>query len=151
MTSLINLLRWDEERFGLEYDLDIYMIVAVDFSTWARWRIKVSNIFNSKYVLENALTPLPIKTTLISNASSLMSISITDCNRVTCRDWFQLSLKEGLTVSAIRSSARSGLTCGKPYNKRPALCAGLHLRKMLYQWRTQIRPDKVIEMNNFYP
>ncbi|MCV5754859.1 M1 family aminopeptidase, partial [Escherichia coli] len=56
MTSLINSMKWDEERFGLEYDLDIYMIVAVDFFNMGAMENKGLNIFNSKYVLANDQT-----------------------------------------------------------------------------------------------
>lgn len=76
MTSLINSMKWDEERFGLEYDLDIYMIVAVDFFNMGAMENKGLNVFNSKYVLARTI-PRPIKITWILNASSDTSISIT--------------------------------------------------------------------------
>lgn len=66
MTSLKNSMKWDEERFGLEYDLDIYMIVAVDFFNMGAMENKGLNVFNSKYVWP-APTPPPIKTTSISS------------------------------------------------------------------------------------
>ena len=76
MTSLINSMKWDETRFGLEYDLDIYMIVAVDFFNMGAMENKGLNIFNSKYVLARPI-PQRIKITSISNALSATNISIT--------------------------------------------------------------------------
>ena len=68
MTSLNNSMKWDEERFGLEYDLDIYMIVAVDFFNMGAMENKGLNVFNSKYVLWPVPIPPPIKITSILNA-----------------------------------------------------------------------------------
>lgn len=76
MTSLINSMKWDEERFGLEYDLDIYMIVAVDFFNMGAMENKGLNVFNSKYVLARTDTATD-KDYPISNASSATNISTT--------------------------------------------------------------------------
>ncbi len=92
-------MKWDEERFGLEYDLDIYMIVAVDFFDMGAMENKGLNVFNSKYVLALVPIPPPIKTTPdIERVIGHEYFHNWTGNRVTCRDWFQLSLKEGLTV-----------------------------------------------------
>lgn len=98
MESLKKSMKWDEERFGLEYDLDIYMIVAVDSFNMGAMENKGLNIFNSVYVLADE------KTATDSNFLGIESVIGHEYfhnwtgNRITCRDWFQLTLKEGLTV-----------------------------------------------------
>ena len=98
MTSLKNSMKWDEERFGLEYDLDIYMIVAVDFFNMGAMENKGLNIFNSKYVLARSDTATDKDYLDIERVIGHEYFHNWTGNRVTCRDWFQLSLKEGLTV-----------------------------------------------------
>ncbi len=98
MTSLKNSMKWDEERFGLEYDLDIYMIVAVDFFNMGAMENKGLNIFNSKYVLARTDTATDKDYLDIERVIGHEYFHNWTGNRVTCRDWFQLSLKEGLTV-----------------------------------------------------
>lgn len=98
MTSLQNAMKWDEERFGLEYDLDIYMIVAVDFFNMGAMENKGLNVFNSKYVLAKAETATDKDYLNIEAVIGHEYFHNWTGNRVTCRDWFQLSLKEGLTV-----------------------------------------------------
>ncbi len=98
LQSLQRALRWDEERFGREYDLDIYMIVAVDDFNMGAMENKGLNIFNSKYVLAR---PESATDTDFINIESVVGHEYFhnwSGNRVTCRDWFQLTLKEGLTV-----------------------------------------------------
>lgn len=98
MTSLKNSMKWDEARFGLEYDLDIYMIVAVDFFNMGAMENKGLNIFNSKYVLARTDTATDKDYLDIERVIGHEYFHNWTGNRVTCRDWFQLSLKEGLTV-----------------------------------------------------
>lgn len=91
-------MKWDEERFDLEYDLDIYMIVAVDSFNMGAMENKGLNIFNSKYVLAS---PETATDTTYFNIEAIVGHEYFHNwtgNRVTCRDWFQLTLKEGLTV-----------------------------------------------------
>lgn len=98
MAALKKSMKWDEDRFGLEYDLDIYMIVAVDAFNMGAMENKGLNIFNSAYVLADQ------KSATDSNFYGIESVIGHEYfhnwtgNRVTCRDWFQLTLKEGLTV-----------------------------------------------------
>ncbi|MDU2186828.1 MAG: M1 family aminopeptidase, partial [Klebsiella pneumoniae] len=96
MTSLKNSMKWDEERFGLEYDLDIYMIVAVDFFNMGAMENKGLNVFNSKYVLARTDTATDKDYLDIERVIGHEYFHNWTGNRVTCRDWFQLSLKEGL-------------------------------------------------------
>ncbi|WP_372761991.1 M1 family aminopeptidase, partial [Pseudoalteromonas sp.] len=98
MTSLKKAMQWDEERFNLEYDLDIYMIVAVDFFNMGAMENKGLNIFNSKCVLANQQTATDKDYHTIESIVGHEYFHNWTGNRVTCRDWFQLSLKEGLTV-----------------------------------------------------
>ncbi|PLX81481.1 MAG: aminopeptidase N [Desulfuromonas sp.] len=96
--ALKKAMRWDEERFGREYDLDIYMVVAVDDFNMGAMENKGLNIFNSKYVLARPDTATDADYQAIEEVIAHEYFHNWTGNRVTCRDWFQLSLKEGLTV-----------------------------------------------------
>ncbi|MDH5353992.1 MAG: aminopeptidase N [Gammaproteobacteria bacterium] len=98
MTSLQKAMRWDEEVYGLEYDLDLYMVVAVDDFNMGAMENKGLNVFNTKYVLANAQTATDDDFLGIEAVIGHEYFHNWTGNRVTCRDWFQLSLKEGLTV-----------------------------------------------------
>ena len=98
MHSLKQSMRWDEDTFGLEYDLDIYMIVAVDDFNMGAMENKGLNLFNSKYVLAKPETATDADFDGIESVIGHEYFHNWTGNRVTCRDWFQLSLKEGLTV-----------------------------------------------------
>lgn len=150
MQSLKNAMRWDEVRFGLEYDLDIFMIVAVDDFNMGAMENKGLNIFNSKYILA-----LPE----IATDKDYMDIEAVvgheyfhnwTGNRVTCRDWFQLSLKEGLTVFREQEfSADSRARAAK----RIADVQLLRQHQFAEDKGPQahpIRPDSYQEINNFY-
>jgi aminopeptidase N len=98
MQALARAMRWDEQTFGLEVDLDQYMIVAVgDFNMGAREN-KGLNICNTKYVLARPDTATDTDYQNIDRVVAHEYFHNWTGNRVTCRDWFQLSLKEGLTV-----------------------------------------------------
>ena len=98
MASLQKAMRWDEEVYGLEYDLDLYMIVAVDDFNMGAMENKGLNVFNTKYVLANPHTATDDDYLAIEGVIAHEYFHNWTGNRVTCRDWFQLSLKEGLTV-----------------------------------------------------
>lgn len=98
MESLKKAMKWDEEVFGLEYDLDIYMIVAVDSFNMGAMENKGLNIFNSTYVLADKETAVDEEYLGIESVIAHEYFHNWTGNRVTCRDWFQLTLKEGLTV-----------------------------------------------------
>ena len=98
MVALKKAMRWDEERFGLEYDLDQYMIVAVGDFNMGAMENKGLNIFNTKYVLARPDTATDADYQGIDRVVAHEYFHNWTGNRVTCRDWFQLSLKEGLTV-----------------------------------------------------
>ena len=98
LASLVNALRWDEARFGLELDLDRFMIVAVGDFNMGAMENKGLNIFNTKYVLADARTETDMDFANIEAVVGHEYFHNWTGNRVTCRDWFQLTLKEGLTV-----------------------------------------------------
>ena len=98
MAALKKAMRWDEQRFGLEYDLDHYMIVAVGDFNMGAMENKGLNIFNTKYVLARPDTATDADYQGIDRVVAHEYFHNWTGNRVTCRDWFQLSLKEGLTV-----------------------------------------------------
>ncbi|HDO30506.1 MAG TPA: aminopeptidase N, partial [Desulfobacteraceae bacterium] len=98
MESLKKAMRWDEEVFGLEYDLDIFMIVAVDDFNMGAMENKGLNVFNSKFVLARPETATDSDYEGIEGVIAHEYFHNWTGDRVTCRDWFQLSLKEGLTV-----------------------------------------------------
>ncbi len=98
MESLKNSMAWDEEAYGREYDLDIFMIVAVADFNMGAMENKGLNIFNAKYILARSDTATDVDYALIEGIIGHEYFHNWTGNRITCRDWFQLSLKEGLTV-----------------------------------------------------
>ena len=98
MASLKKAMKWDEDRFGLEYDLDRFMIVAVSDFNFGAMENKGLNIFNTKYVLAKPETATDTDYLGVESVIAHEYFHNWTGNRVTCRDWFQLSLKEGLTV-----------------------------------------------------
>lgn len=150
MESVIHSMRWDEQVYGLAYDLDIYMIVAVDFFNMGAMENKGLNIFNSKYVLADDETATDTDYHHIESIIGHEYFHNWTGNRVTCQDWFQLSLKEGLTVFRDQQFSAD---MGSPGVNRIS-----HVKTMRTSQFPEdagpmshpIRPDKVIEMNNFY-
>ena len=98
MNALQRAMRWDEERFGREYDLDSYMVVAVEDFNHGAMENKGLNIFNTSYVLATADTATDAAHQQVERVVAHEYFHNWSGNRVTCRDWFQLSLKEGFTV-----------------------------------------------------
>lgn len=98
MKSLKESMKWDEDTYGLEYDLNVYMIVAVDDFNMGAMENKGLNIFNSKFVLADEQSATDNEFMGIQTVIAHEYFHNWSGNRVTCRDWFQLSLKEGLTV-----------------------------------------------------
>lgn len=150
MQSLKASMKWDEERFNLEYDLDIFMIVAVDFFNMGAMENKGLNIFNSKYVLAKPETATDEDYIGIESVIGHEYFHNWTGNRVTCRDWFQLSLKEGLTVFRDQEfSADMGSRAVKRIDDVRTLRT-VQFAEDASPMAHPIRPEKVIEMNNFY-
>ena len=150
MESLIHSMRWDEQRFGLEYDLDIYMIVAVDFFNMGAMENKGLNIFNSKFVLANPATATDADYHGIERVIGHEYFHNWTGNRVTCRDWFQLSLKEGLTVFRDQEFSSDLGSRGVNRINNVRTVRGPQFAEDAGPMAHPIRPDVVIEMNNFY-
>ncbi|MFQ6371070.1 aminopeptidase N [Shewanella sp. YIC-542] len=150
MASLKKAMAWDEHRFGLEYDLDIYMIVAVDFFNMGAMENKGLNIFNTKYVLADEQSATDDDFHGIESVIGHEYFHNWTGDRVTCRDWFQLSLKEGLTV--FRDQEFSSDVGSRPVNRIHAIkvIKNQQFAEDAGPMSHPIRPEEVIEMNNFY-
>ncbi|MGA1859063.1 aminopeptidase N [Azospirillum sp. 11R-A] len=150
MRSLIKSMRWDEEVYGLEYDLDIFNIVAVGDFNMGAMENKSLNVFNTKYILAKPETATDTDFLNIEAVVAHEYFHNWTGNRVTCRDWFQLSLKEGLTV--FRDQEFSADMHSRAV-KRIADVQGL--RTVQFQedagaMAHPVRPDSYVEINNFY-
>jgi aminopeptidase N len=150
LQALKRAMRWDEQRFNLEYDLDIYMVVAVDFFNMGAMENKGLNIFNSKYVLADTATATDRDYFNIESIIGHEYFHNWTGNRVTCRDWFQLSLKEGLTVfrdQEFSADMGSATLCRIDAVK---LIRTAQFAEDASPMAHPIRPESVLEMNNFY-
>jgi aminopeptidase N len=150
LDSLKTAMKWDEETYGLEYDLDVYMIVAVNDFNMGAMENKGLNIFNSKYVLAKPSTATDDDYEAIEGVVAHEYFHNWTGNRVTCRDWFQLTLKEGLTV--FRDQEFSADMTSRPVKRIQDVT---RLRTMQFAedagpFAHPIRPESYVEMNNFY-
>lgn len=150
LDSLKKSMKWDEQVFGLEYDLDIYMIVAVDFFNMGAMENKGLNVFNSKFVLADPASATDDDYFNIESIIAHEYFHNWTGNRVTCRDWFQLSLKEGLTV--FRDQQFSSDMSSAVVNRIGMIkvIRGHQFAEDASPMAHPIRPEEVIEMNNFY-
>lgn len=143
-------MRWDEQVYGREYDLDLFMIVAVDDFNMGAMENKGLNIFNSKYVLASPETATDRDYELIESIIAHEYFHNWTGNRITCRDWFQLCLKEGLTVfrdqqfSADQRSA-AVMRIGDVQTLRAR-----QFREDAGPLAHPVRPEEYVEINNFY-
>ena len=150
MASLKKAMQWDQDRFGLEYDLDVFMIVAVSDFNFGAMENKGLNIFNTKYVLAQPATATDTDYLGIETVIAHEYFHNWTGNRVTCRDWFQLSLKEGLTVfrdQEFTSDLHSRAV------KRIADVRRLRAMQFLEDagpLAHPVRPQSYVEINNFY-
>lgn len=150
MQSLKRAMKWDEDVYGLEYDLSIYNIVAVSDFNMGAMENKGLNVFNTKYVLANEQTVTDIDFDNIEGVIGHEYFHNWTGNRVTCRDWFQLSLKEGLTV--FRDQEFSSDMTSRAV-KRIADVRMLRLGQFPEDagpLAHPVRPESYIEINNFY-
>jgi aminopeptidase N len=150
MDSLIRAMRWDEEAFGREYDLDVFNIVAVSDFNMGAMENKGLNIFNDKYVLASPETATDSDYAGIEAVIAHEYFHNWTGNRITCRDWFQLCLKEGLTVfrdQEFSADQRSRAV------KRISDVRGLRLQQFPEDagpLAHPVRPRVYHEINNFY-
>jgi aminopeptidase N len=150
MASLKNAMRWDERAYGREYDLDLYMIVAVSHFNMGAMENKGLNIFNTKFVLARPETATDSDYEHIEGVIGHEYFHNWTGNRITCRDWFQLSLKEGFTVFRDQE-----FSCDRSSRavKRIEDVNMLRTRQFAEDagpMAHPIRPDSYIEINNFY-
>ena len=150
MASLKHSMAWDEKVFGLEYDLDIYMIVAVDFFNMGAMENKGLNIFNSKYVLADKASATDTDYFNIEAVIAHEYFHNWTGNRVTCRDWFQLSLKEGLTVFRDQQFSADLNSAAVSRIQNVRVLRSHQFAEDVSPMAHPIRPEKVMEMNNFY-
>ncbi|MCO7537290.1 aminopeptidase N [Pseudomonas asiatica] len=150
MVSLKKSMRWDEEVYGREYDLDIFMIVAVNDFNMGAMENKGLNIFNSSCVLARAETATDAAHQRVEGVVAHEYFHNWSGNRVTCRDWFQLSLKEGFTVFR---DAEFSADMNSRTVKRIEDVAYLRTHQFAEDagpMAHPVRPDSFIEISNFY-
>jgi len=150
MDSLKAAMRWDEEVYGREYDLDLFNIVAVDDFNFGAMENKGLNIFNSRYVLADEDTATDIDFDNVAGVVAHEYFHNWSGDRVTCRDWFQLSLKEGFTV--FRDQSFSG-DMGSEAVKRiedVRLLRAAQFPEDSGPLAHPVRPESYIEITNFY-
>jgi len=150
MRSLKKAMRWDEEKYGREYDLDVYMIVAVSHFNMGAMENKGLNVFNAKFVLARPDTATDTDFLGIEGVIAHEYFHNWTGNRITCRDWFQLSLKEGFTVFRDQEFSAD---MGSRGTKRIEDVRMLRARQFAEDsgpLAHPVRPDSYIEINNFY-
>lgn len=150
MHSLKQAMAWDERVFGREYDLDIYMIVAVDDFNMGAMENKGLNVFNSKYVLAQPETATDEDYEGIEAVIAHEYFHNWSGNRVTCRDWFQLSLKEGFTVFRDQQFTADMTSRAVKRIKDVNLLRTFQFREDGGPLAHPVRPDAYQEINNFY-
>ncbi len=150
MDALIRSMRWDEEVYGREYDLDVFNIVAVDDFNMGAMENKGLNVFNSRYVLASPETATDRDYELIEGIVAHEYFHNWTGNRITCRDWFQLCLKEGLTVfrdqqftADMRGAAVKRIEDAMQLRAR-------QFREDAGPLAHPVRPESYLEINNFY-
>ncbi len=150
MDSLKKAMKWDEEAFGLEYDLDIYMIVAVDSFNMGAMENKGLNIFNSTYTLADKASATDHDFQNIQGVIGHEYFHNWTGNRITCRDWFQLTLKEGLTVYRDQEFSSDMLSRSVKRLEDVRLLKEGQFPEDAGPLSHPIRPGSYIEINNFY-
>ncbi len=150
MDSLIRSMRWDEEAYGREYDLDLFMIVAVDDFNMGAMENKGLNIFNSKYVLASPETATDTDYALIEGIIAHEYFHNWTGNRITCRDWFQLCLKEGLTVFRDQQFSADERSAAVQRISDVQALRGRQFKEDAGPLAHPVRPEEYIEINNFY-
>ena len=150
MAALKRAMRWDEERFGREYDLDTFMIFCADDFNMGAMENKGLNIFNSKLVLAQPETATDTDFANVEGVIAHEYFHNWTGNRVTCRDWFQLSLKEGLTV--FRDQEYSSDVGSRAVERIQAVdfLRAQQFAEDAGPMAHPVRPDSYAEINNFY-
>lgn len=150
LESLKRSMRWDETRWGREYDLDVYMIVAVSDFNMGAMENKGLNIFNTKYVLAEPETATDADYVAIEKVIGHEYFHNWTGNRITCRDWFQITLKEGLTVFRDQEFTADMTSRAVARIDDVSLIISKQFAEDAGPLAHPIRPDAYIEVNNFY-
>ncbi len=150
MACLISAMRWDEEAFGREYDLEIYNIVAVNDFNMGAMENKSLNVFNSARVLASPDTATDGDYEVIDGVVAHEYFHNWTGNRVTCRDWFQLTLKEGLTVFRDQQYSADMTSAAVKRIEDVRVLRGYQYPEDAGPMAHPIRPESYIAMDNFY-
>lgn len=150
MRSLQKSMAWDEQMYGREYDLDIYMIVAVDDFNMGAMENKGLNVFNSKFVLARPDTATDVDYVNIEGVIGHEYFHNWSGNRVTCRDWFQLTLKEGLTVFRDQQFTADMTSATVKRIDDVKVLRTRQFAEDAGPMSHPIQPDSYVEINNFY-
>jgi aminopeptidase N len=150
MESLKLAMKWDEETYGREYDLDLFMIVATDDFNMGAMENKGLNIFNSKYVLAKPETATDADFQGITGVVGHEYFHNWSGDRVTCRDWFQLSLKEGFTVFRDQQFMEDMTSRGVKRISDVNVLRTHQFREDASPMAHPVRPESYVEINNFY-
>jgi aminopeptidase N len=150
MRALKNAMRWDEECYGREYDLDLFMIVAVSHFNMGAMENKGLNIFNAKYILARPETATDADFAGIEGVVAHEYFHNWTGNRITCRDWFQLSLKEGFTVYRDQEFSADMGSRGVKRIEDVRMLRARQFAEDSGPMAHPVRPDSYIEINNFY-
>ena len=150
MASLKNSMAWDEQRYGLEYDLDVYHIVATHDFNMGAMENKSLNIFNARYVLADPATATDFDYAGIEGVIAHEYFHNWTGNRVTCRDWFQLTLKEGLTVFRDQEFSADMQSVAVTRIQNVDRLMNHQFPEDAGPMAHPIRPQRYVEINNFY-
>ena len=150
MQALKDAMRWDEQTYGLEYDLDTYMVVAVDDFNMGAMENKGLNVFNTVCVLADAETSTDQDFTTVEAVIAHEYFHNWTGNRVTCRDWFQLSLKEGLTVYREHQFCADMHSADVQRINEVRMLRTAQFPEDAGPMAHPVRPDRYAEISNFY-
>ena len=150
MASLKASMRWDEQKYGREYDLDIFMIVAVSHFNMGAMENKGLNIFNTSCVLAHPETTTDLGFQRVESVVAHEYFHNWSGNRVTCRDWFQLSLKEGFTVFRDQQFSADQLSASVQRIEDVTMLRNAQFAEDAGPLAHPVRPESFIEINNFY-
>ena len=150
IAALKKSMRWDEEEYGREYDLDLYQVVAVDDFNAGAMENKGLNIFNSKYVLAQPESATDSDYEAIEGVIAHEYLHNWTGNRITCRDWFQLSLKEGLTVFRDQEYGAQAYPGGGRRIREVRRLRNFQFPEDAGPLAHPVQPKEYVEINNFY-
>ena len=150
MESLKRAMAWDEERYGLEYDLDVFHVVATHDFNMGAMENKSLNVFNSRYVLADRESATDADYEAIESVIAHEYFHNWTGNRVTCRDWFQLTLKEGLTVYRDQEFTSDQRSRGVKRIQDVSALMARQFPEDAGPMAHPVRPERYVEINNFY-